>query len=165
MCARQRCKNRSPQYVRKRMVARNAVRRHVREQAAKQSSPQNVGKNTCTMFAGIQQQGRPPRSVANKIVDLDVTFVHTTEAAGRAQAPQKGAGKSVKICAATKRKQHAKGGTSGYTYATLAHAAHDPPGNCTGPANKCCQKYDLSTGVALETSPSAETCASRKGCL
>ena len=39
------------------------------------------------------------------------------------------AGKSVKIREAMKREQHAKAGTSGYTYATLAHETHGRVGD------------------------------------
>ena len=59
-----------------------------------------------------------------RMVELDVTFVHTTGTAGRTQGAHKEAGKSVRIREGTKRKHHAKAGTSGYTYATLAHDTH-----------------------------------------
>ena len=59
-----------------------------------------------------------------RMVELDVTFVHTTGTAGRTLGAHKEAGKSVRIREATKRKHHAKAGTSGYTYATLAHETH-----------------------------------------
>ena len=59
-----------------------------------------------------------------RMVALVVTFVHTTGKAGRTQGAHKEAVKSVKIREATKRKHHAKAGTSGYTYATLAHETH-----------------------------------------
>ena len=55
------------------------------------------------------------------MVELDITFVHTTGTAGRIQGAHKEAGKSVKIREATKRKHHAKAGTSGHTHAMLAH--------------------------------------------
>ena len=59
-----------------------------------------------------------------RIVELDVTFVHTTGTAGSTQGAHKEAGKSVKIREATKRKHHTKAGTSGYKHATLAHDTH-----------------------------------------
>ena len=58
-----------------------------------------------------------------------MTFVHTTGTAGRTQGAHKEAGKSVRIREATKRKHHAKAGTSGYTYATLAHVTHGSSGD------------------------------------
>ena len=51
------------------------------------------------------------------MVELDITFVHTTGTVGRTQEVHKEAGKSVKIREATKRRHHAKAGTSGYTSA------------------------------------------------
>ena len=63
------------------------------------------------------------------MMELDVTFVHTTGMAWRTQGSHKEACKSVKIREAAKRKHHAKAGTSGYTYATLAHETHGRLGN------------------------------------
>ena len=48
-----------------------------------------------------------------RMVELVVTFVHTTGKAGRTQGAHKEAGKSVRIREATKRRHHAKAGTSG----------------------------------------------------
>ena len=59
-----------------------------------------------------------------RMVEMDVIFLHTTGAAGRSQGAQKAAVKSVKIHEATRRKQHAKVGTSRYTNVTLAHETH-----------------------------------------
>ena len=59
-----------------------------------------------------------------RMAELDVSFIHTTGKAARTQGLHKEAGKSVKIREATKRKHHAKAGTSRYTYATLAHGTH-----------------------------------------
>ena len=59
-----------------------------------------------------------------RMLELDVTFVHTTGTAVRTQGAHKEAGKSVKIREDSKRKHHAKAGTSGYTYTTLAHETH-----------------------------------------
>ena len=67
------------------------------------------------------------------VVELDVTFVHTTGTAGRTQGAHKEAGASVKIGENSKRKHHAKAGTSGCTYATLAHETH---GRLGGEAKK-----------------------------
>ena len=58
-----------------------------------------------------------------RMVQLE-TFAHTTGMAGRTQGAHQEAGKSAKIREATKRIHHAKAGTSGYTYATLAHETH-----------------------------------------
>ena len=59
-----------------------------------------------------------------RMVELGVTFVHTTGMAGRTQGAHKEAGKRVKIREAPKRKHHAKAGASGYMYTTLAHETH-----------------------------------------
>ena len=64
-----------------------------------------------------------------RMVELDVTFVHTTGTARRTQGAHKEAGKNFKITEDSKRKHHAKAGTSGYTYATLAHETHGRLGN------------------------------------
>ena len=66
MCAPRRCKNRSPQYLRKCMVLRNAACRHVCEQEAKERAPPSAGKHISTRIPGIWQQGRPPWIVCNK---------------------------------------------------------------------------------------------------
>ena len=71
-------------------------------------------------YPGILQQGDLLGVSLTRMVELDVTFVHTIGTAGRTQGAHKEAGKSVKIREATKKKHHANAGTSGYTYATLA---------------------------------------------
>ena len=58
------------------------------------------------------------------MVELDVNFVHTTGTAGRTQDAHKEAGKSIRIREDTNRRHHAKAGTSGYKYASLAHETH-----------------------------------------
>ena len=58
------------------------------------------------------------------MVELDVTFVHTTGMAGRTQGGNKEAGPSVSIRETSKRRHRVKEGTLGYAYATLAHETH-----------------------------------------
>ena len=53
-----------------------------------------------------------------------MNFVHTTGTAGRTQDAHKEAGKSIRIREDTNRRHHAKAGTSGYKYASLAHETH-----------------------------------------
>ena len=57
-------------------------------------------------------------------VELDITFVLTTGKTGRAQGAHKGAGECVNQRERTNRSHDAKAGTSGYTFATLAHETH-----------------------------------------
>ena len=59
-----------------------------------------------------------------RMVELNVTFVHTTGTAGTTQGAHKEAGKSVRIREASKRRHHSKAGKSGYIYVTLAHETH-----------------------------------------
>ena len=64
MCTPQRCKNRSPRYLQKRMVPRNAVRRYVREQAAKEPAAK------CTdTHRGVET--RFPRDRATEEISLE----------------------------------------------------------------------------------------------
>ena len=104
------------------MVPRNAARRHVCERAAKELARRETHRY------------RVPRDMATgevsleclptRMAELDITFVHTTGRAVKTQGAHKEAGKSVKIREAMKRQHHAKAGTSGNTYATLAHETH-----------------------------------------
>ena len=55
------------------------------------------------------------------MVELDVTFDLSTGRTGRAQGAHKGTGECVKQRQKAKGRHHAKAGTAGYTFATLAH--------------------------------------------
>ena len=90
------------------MLPRNAARRHT-------PLPGAQGCSNRVELIGVY---------LTRMVVLDVAFVRTTRMAGRNQGAHKEAGKSLMNREATKKTPHAKVGTSGYTYATLAHETH-----------------------------------------
>ena len=92
-------------------VRRQPKNRHLRSQG---HTPLSGTQDTATGETSLECP--PPR-----MVELDVTFVHTTGRAGRIQGAHKEAGKSDKIREATKRQHHAKAGCA---YAVLAHETH-----------------------------------------
>ena len=85
---------------------------------------QMQGNSILSGSAGYGNRGDLLGVSLTRMVELEVTFVDTTGTAGRPQGAHKEAGKSVRIREATKRRYHAKVGTSVYTYATLAHETH-----------------------------------------
>ena len=98
MCAPKRCKNRSPRYLRNCMLPRNAARRHVCEQAAEEPTPADKKANISGMSGKMQGNSPPPGSERygnrgdllgvslTRMVQLDVTFVHTTGQRGGLRA-------------------------------------------------------------------------------
>ena len=80
-----------------------------------------------TPLPGAHRYGNrraPPGVSLTRMVELDVTFAHTTGTARRTQRAHKEAGKGSKIREVTERMHHAKAGTTGCTYAALAHETH-----------------------------------------
>ena len=97
---------------------------HVCVQAAEDLVPPIAGTSTSARFPGIPQQGRPPCSVSNKKGGTE-RHLRTYNRDGREDSGgAQGGSKSVKIREDSKGKHHAKAGTLGYTYATLAPETH-----------------------------------------
>ena len=92
MCAPWRCKNWLPRYMQKRMVPRNATRRHVCVQAAKETAPPFARLHGAPLpgSQGYGNRGDLLTLSLTRMVELDVTFVHTTGTAGRTQGAQGG---------------------------------------------------------------------------
>ena len=109
MCAPKRCKTRPPRYLRKRMVPMNAARRHVCEQAAENRHLQMQGISLLPRFGGYGNRRDMLGVSLTRMVELDVTVVHTTGTAGRTQGAHKEAAESVRIREATKRRRGHRG--------------------------------------------------------
>lgn len=105
------------------MVPRNAARACL----SKQLNNLHLQKQGHTPLRG--SRGHENRETLlgvslTRMMQLHVTFSHITETAGRTRGAHEEAGKSVRTHEANKGRHHAKEGTSGYIYATLAHETH-----------------------------------------